>query len=111
MRKTAISIGELQAQLAEEKMKNQALILENNRLLVNKKRKIVTVDPNTQFSNIEAIKRAQEVARVASASAEVSRARRVNTATGRAETHAEYGQAYSFKDCLFEYRSRVMFVF
>ena len=104
MRKTAKSIGELQAQLAEEKMKNQALILENNRLLVNKKRKIVTVDPNTQFSNIEAIKRAQEVARVASASAEVSRARRVNTATGRAETHVEYGQAYSFKDCLFEFQ-------
>lgn len=70
--------------------------------MVNKKRKKVTVDPNTQFSNIKAIKGAQEVARVASASDEVSRARRVNAATGRAETHVEYGQAYLFKGCLLE---------
>ncbi|KAI0996264.1 hypothetical protein K3495_g11915 [Podosphaera aphanis] len=47
MRKTAKSIGQLQAQIAEERMKNQALSLENGRLSANEKRKKVIADPNT----------------------------------------------------------------
>ncbi|KAI1004624.1 hypothetical protein K3495_g3587 [Podosphaera aphanis] len=102
MRKTSKSIGELQAQIAEERMKNQALSLENSRLLASKKRKKVIADLNTQFSGIEALKRAQEEARVASASELVNRTRRVNAAARRAEISTEYGQAYSFEECRFE---------
>ncbi|KAI0999582.1 hypothetical protein K3495_g8613 [Podosphaera aphanis] len=73
MRKPAKSIGQLQAQIAEERMKNQALSLENGRLSANKKRKKVIADPNTQFSGIEAIKRAQEEATIALTSEAVNR--------------------------------------
>ena len=103
MRKTAKSIGELQAQLAEERMKNQALSLKNGRLSANKKRRKVIADPITQFSGIEAIKRAREEARVASDSEAVNRTQRVNTAARRAEISTEHGQANSFEECLFEF--------
>ncbi|KAI1004913.1 hypothetical protein K3495_g3306 [Podosphaera aphanis] len=103
MRKTAKSIGQLQAQIAEERIKNQALSLENGRLSANNEKKKVIADPNTQFSGIEAIKRAQEDATVASTSEAVSRTQRVNTAARRAEISTEHGQACSFKECLFEF--------
>ncbi|KAI0993257.1 hypothetical protein K3495_g14927 [Podosphaera aphanis] len=96
-------MGQLQAQIAEERMKNQALGLENGRLSANKKRNKVIVDPNTQFSGIETIKRAQEEATIASKSEAVNRTRRVSTTARRAEISTEHGQAYSFKECLFEF--------
>lgn len=103
MRKTAKSIGQLQAHIAEERMKNQALSFEKGRLSANKKRRKEIVDPNTQFPGIEAIKRAQKEVTAASTSEAVNRTRRVNTATRRAEISTEHGQAYSLRECLFEF--------
>lgn len=62
------------------------------------------VDRNTQISKIEAIIRAWAEVRAASASEEVNRAQRVNTLAGRTEIFEKHGQAYSLKDCLFEFK-------
>ena len=66
MRKIAKSTGELQAQLAEKATIIEAQALEIERLSQSKRRKRITVDTNTQFSNIEVIKRAQEEAKLVS---------------------------------------------
>ncbi|KAI1005771.1 hypothetical protein K3495_g2440 [Podosphaera aphanis] len=58
MRKVTKSIGEFQAQLAEKTIVNDTQALEIERLSASKKRKRISVNPNTQFSDIEAIKKA-----------------------------------------------------
>ncbi|KAI1002391.1 hypothetical protein K3495_g5811 [Podosphaera aphanis] len=58
MRKFTKSIGEFQAQLAEKTIVNDAQALKIERLSASKKRKRISVNPNTQFSDIEAIKKA-----------------------------------------------------
>ncbi|KAI0993614.1 hypothetical protein K3495_g14570 [Podosphaera aphanis] len=76
MRKVTKSIGEFQAQLAEKTIVNDAQALEIERLSASKKRKRISVNSNTQISDNEAIKTAQEEAKVASAIDTQNRTRR-----------------------------------
>ncbi|KAI1000715.1 hypothetical protein K3495_g7481 [Podosphaera aphanis] len=104
MRKPAKSIRQLQAQLAAARMKTHAQSLEDGRVsATKKKRKKAIADPNTQFSGIGAIKRAQEDPRIASASVVVNRTRRVITAARKAEISTEHGLTYSLEECRFEF--------
>ncbi|KAI1001029.1 hypothetical protein K3495_g7169 [Podosphaera aphanis] len=110
MRNASKSIGELQAQLAEERSKNDALTLVNESLSVCKRRKKISVDPNTQFSNVEAIKRAQAEARVASAAEAENRAQPDNTVAGRAEKIVTHELNCSFVECLFQFKAQHSFM-
>ncbi|KAI1002967.1 hypothetical protein K3495_g5236 [Podosphaera aphanis] len=103
MRKVTKSIGEFQAQLAEKTIVNDAQALKIERLSASKKRKRISVHLNTQFSDIEAIKKAQEEAKVASAIDAQNRTRREERATRRAELNVNHEQTYSFEECLIEF--------
>ncbi|KAI1001997.1 hypothetical protein K3495_g6210 [Podosphaera aphanis] len=92
-----------QAQLAEKTIVNDAQALEIERLSASKKRKRISVYPNTQFSDIEAIKKAQEEAKVVSAIDAQNRTRREERATRRAELNVNHAQTYSFEECLIEF--------
>ncbi|KAI1001114.1 hypothetical protein K3495_g7082 [Podosphaera aphanis] len=103
MRKVTKSIGEFQAQLAEKKIVNDDQALEIERLSASKKRKRISVNPNTQFSDIEVIKKAQEEAKVASAIDAQNRTRREERATRRAELNVNHAQTYSLEESLIEF--------
>ncbi|KAI1004041.1 hypothetical protein K3495_g4170 [Podosphaera aphanis] len=101
MRKVTKSIGEFQAQLAEKTIVNNAQAFEIERLSASKKRKRISDHPNTQFSDIEAIKKAQE-AKVASAIDAQNKTRREERATRNAGLNVNHEQTYSLEECLIE---------
>ncbi|KAI0994013.1 hypothetical protein K3495_g14170 [Podosphaera aphanis] len=105
MRKVTKSIGEFQAQLAEKTIVNDAQALKIERLSASKKRKRISVHLNTQFSDIAAIKKAQEEAKVASAIDAQTRTRREERATRRAKLNVNHEQTYSFEECLIEFET------
>ncbi|KAI0993045.1 hypothetical protein K3495_g15139 [Podosphaera aphanis] len=93
-RKIAKSIGELQAQLAEKMTIIEAQALEIERLSQSKRRKRITVDANTQFSNIEVIKRAQEEAELISDKEVEERAQRKKGVSKVVEKVADQTNTY-----------------
>ncbi|KAI1003246.1 hypothetical protein K3495_g4962 [Podosphaera aphanis] len=103
MRKVTKSLGEFQAQLAEKTIVNDAQALEIERLSASKKRKRISVHLNTQFSDIEAIKKAQGEAKVALAIDAQNRTRREERANRRAELNVNHEQTYAFEECLIEF--------
>ena len=103
MRKLAKSIGQLQAQLAEKTIANEAQKLQIERLSGTKKRKKVPAEPNSQFSNVKAVKRAREEVEVVSANEAANRAQREERASRNHENSLDQRHTYSSEDCLFEF--------
>ena len=103
-RKIAKSIGELQAQLAEKMTIIEAQALEIERLSQSKRRKRITVDANTQFSNIEVIKRAQEEAELVSDKEAENMAQRKRGVSTMVKNFTDQTNTYSFEDFLLEFK-------
>ncbi|KAI1005843.1 hypothetical protein K3495_g2376 [Podosphaera aphanis] len=82
----------------------EAQALEIERLSESKRRKRITVDANTQISNIEVIKRAQEEAELVSDKEVEDRAQRKKGVSKVVEKVADQTNTYSFEDCLFEFK-------
>ncbi|KAI1000789.1 hypothetical protein K3495_g7406, partial [Podosphaera aphanis] len=97
-RKIAKLTGELQAQLAEKMTIIEAQALEIERLSQSKRRKKITVDANTQFLNIEVIKRAQEEAELVSDKELEDGAQRKKGVSKVVEKVADQTNTYSFED-------------
>ncbi|KAI0992819.1 hypothetical protein K3495_g15365 [Podosphaera aphanis] len=82
----------------------EAQALEIERLSQSKRRKRITVDANTQFSNIEVIKRAQKEAELVSDKEVEDRAQRKKGVSKVVEKVADQTNTYFFEDCLFEFK-------
>ncbi|KAI0997122.1 hypothetical protein K3495_g11060 [Podosphaera aphanis] len=82
----------------------EAQALEIERLSQSKRIKRITVDANTQFSNIEVIKRAQEEAELVSDKEVEDRAQRKKGVSKVVEKVADQTNTYSFEDCLFKFK-------